>query len=67
MFRACELAVVNKIDLLEHVDVDLGRLLANLQSAHPGIEHLLTSARTGEGVEAVRERLLAPARERVAA
>ena len=58
MFRACELAIVNKIDLLEHVDADLERLLANLQSVHPGIEHLLTSARTGEGVEALRERLL---------
>ena len=58
MFRACELAIVNKIDLLDHVDADLERLLANLQSVHPGIEHLLTSARTGEGVEALRERLL---------
>jgi hydrogenase nickel incorporation protein HypB len=41
MFRACELAVVNKMDLLPHVDVDLDRLLANLQTVHPGIEHLL--------------------------
>ncbi len=58
MFRACELAVVNKIDLLPHVDVDLERLLANLQAAHPGIEHLLTSARTGEGCEGLRDWLL---------
>jgi hydrogenase nickel incorporation protein HypB len=62
MFRACELAVVNKIDLLEHVDVDLDRLLANLQTAHPGIEHLLTSARTGAGVDALRDWLLAQVR-----
>jgi hydrogenase nickel incorporation protein HypB len=58
MFRACELAVVNKIDLLPHVDVDLQQLLANLQTVHPGIEHLLTSARTGEGVDAVRDWLI---------
>jgi hydrogenase nickel incorporation protein HypB len=58
MFRACELAVVNKIDLLPHVDVDLEQLLANLQTVHPGIEHLLTSARTGEGVDAVRDWLI---------
>src|SRR5436309_16006506 len=58
MFRACELAIVNKIDLLAHVDVDLDRLLANLQSVHPGIGHLLTSARTGEGVDAMRDWLL---------
>jgi hydrogenase nickel incorporation protein HypB len=58
MFRACELAIVNKIDLLEHTDVDLDRLLANLQTVHPGIEHQLTSARTGEGVEAFRDWLI---------
>jgi hydrogenase nickel incorporation protein HypB len=55
MFRACELAVVNKLDLLPYLDVDLDELLANLQAVHPGIEHLLTSARTGKGVEAFRD------------
>jgi hydrogenase nickel incorporation protein HypB len=59
MFRACELAVVNKIDLLEHTDVDLDKLLANLQTVHPGIEHILCSARTGEGVGALRDWLIA--------
>jgi hydrogenase nickel incorporation protein HypB len=67
MFRACELAVVNKIDLLPHVDVELDGLLYNLQVVHPGIEHLLTSARTGEGVEAFRDWLVSRVKERVAA
>jgi hydrogenase nickel incorporation protein HypB len=67
MFRACELAVVNKIDLLEHVDVNLDTLLHNLQAVHPGIEHLLTSARTGEGVDAFREWLLERVRARAVA
>ena len=67
MFRACELAVVNKIDLLEHTDVDLDALLGNLQAVHPGIEHLLTSARTGEGVEGLRDWLLGQVRTRAAA
>jgi hydrogenase nickel incorporation protein HypB len=58
MFRACELAVVNKIDLLPHVDVELETLLYNLQVVHPGMEHLLTSARTGEGVNALRDWLM---------
>lgn len=51
MFRACELVLVNKIDLLPHLDVDLGRLLANLDIVHPGVERLLLSAKTGEGVD----------------
>jgi hydrogenase nickel incorporation protein HypB len=54
MFRACELVIVNKLDLLPHVDFDLDRFLYNLESVHPGVEHLLVSARTGEGVDQLR-------------
>lgn len=59
MFRACELVVINKIDLLEHLDFDLDRFVTNLEQVHPGVEYLLTSARTGEGVDALRDRLVA--------
>ena len=59
MFRACELVVVNKIDLLAHLEFDLERFLANVDTVHPGVEHMLVSARTGEGVEAWREWLAA--------
>ena len=63
MFRACELVVVNKVDLLPHLDFDLDRFLANLDAVHPGVEHTLVSARTGEGIDAWREWLSAlPAR-----
>ena len=51
MFRACELVIVNKIDLLPHLDVDLNKLLDNIQAAHPGVACMLVSARTGEGVD----------------
>jgi hydrogenase nickel incorporation protein HypB len=51
MFRACELVLVNKIDLLEHLDFDLDKLLYNLEAVHPGVEHILVSARTGEGLD----------------
>src|ERR687889_2310456 len=37
MFRACELVVINKVDLLEHLDIDVERLLANVQAVHPGV------------------------------
>ena len=57
MFRACELVLVNKIDLLAHLSFDLDRLLANLEAVHPGVERMLVSARTGEGVEAFRDYL----------
>jgi hydrogenase nickel incorporation protein HypB len=59
MFRACELVVLNKVDLLEHVDFDVDRFLYHLDAVHPGVERLLVSARTGEGIDALRDRLAA--------
>src|ERR671933_717106 len=58
MFRTCELVLVNKIDLLEHLDFDLDRLLYNLDAVHPGVARMLVSARTGEGVDAWRDWLV---------
>jgi hydrogenase nickel incorporation protein HypB len=51
MFRACELVVVNKIDLLPHLDYDLELFLHHLDTVHPGVPRMLVSAKTGEGVE----------------
>jgi hydrogenase nickel incorporation protein HypB len=58
MFRACELVIVNKIDLLPHLDFDLDRYLSNLEAVHPGVETLLASAKTGEGIDQLRDWLL---------
>jgi hydrogenase nickel incorporation protein HypB len=51
MFRTCELVVVNKIDLLSHLEFDLDKLLGNLKAVNPDAETILASARTGEGTE----------------
>jgi hydrogenase nickel incorporation protein HypB len=59
MFRACELVLINKIDLLEHLDFDLDRFIYHLDAVHPGVERMLVSARTGAGLEAWREWLAA--------
>ncbi|HYI99848.1 MAG TPA: hydrogenase nickel incorporation protein HypB, partial [Thermoleophilaceae bacterium] len=66
MFRACELVVVNKIDLLPHVDFSVERFLANVRQVNPGAEHMLVSARTGEGVAAFRDWLVGVAQREVA-
>jgi hydrogenase nickel incorporation protein HypB len=55
MFRACELVVINKIDLLEHLEFDLDLFMHHLDAVHPGVERMLVSARTGEGVDAFRD------------
>ena len=59
-FRACGLVVINKLDLLPHVDFDMDRYPHQLDSARPDVERLQVSARAG----AVREWL---AREGAAA
>ena len=58
MFRTCELVLINKIDLLPHLDFDLDRLLYNIDQVHPDVERLVVSARTGEGIAAWRDWLV---------
>jgi len=57
MFRACELVVLNKVDLVAHVDFDVDRFMYHLDAVHPGVERMQVSERTGEGIDALRERL----------
>jgi hydrogenase nickel incorporation protein HypB len=51
MFRSADLVLVNKMDLLEHLDFDLEQFLGNLDAVNRGVEYILMSARTGRGVE----------------
>jgi hydrogenase nickel incorporation protein HypB len=55
MFRTCELVVINKVDLLPHLEFDLDRLLYNLDAVNPGVRRMLVSARTGENVDEFRD------------
>ncbi len=55
MFRTCELVIVNKLDLMPHIDFDLDKLLYNIDAVHPGVQTMLVSARNGGGVAAVGE------------
>jgi hydrogenase nickel incorporation protein HypB len=58
MFRACELVIVNKIDLLPHLDFDVDKLLHHIEAVHPGVEVMLVSARTGAGIDELRHWLV---------
>jgi hydrogenase nickel incorporation protein HypB len=51
MFRAAEVVVVNKVDLLPHLDFDLDRFLSNLRSVNPNAHVIEASARTGQGID----------------
>ena len=51
MFRAVDVVVVNKVDLLPHLDVDLDRFRENVRAVNPTARLMMTSAKTGQGVD----------------
>lgn len=52
MFAAASLMLLNKVDLLPHVDFDVERCIANARRVNPAIEVLQVSATRGTGMEA---------------
>jgi hydrogenase nickel incorporation protein HypB len=50
MFRAAQLMIVNKLDLLPYVDFDVDAAIAHARQINPTIEAIGVSARTGEGM-----------------
>jgi hydrogenase nickel incorporation protein HypB len=50
MFRAASLVVLNKLDLLPHLDFDLASAAENLKQVNPTAPVLQLSARTGQGI-----------------
>jgi hydrogenase nickel incorporation protein HypB len=52
MFRAARLMVLNKIDLLPHVEFDTERASSHARQVNPDIVILTLSARTGQGLDA---------------
>ncbi|WP_250291370.1 hydrogenase nickel incorporation protein HypB [Frankia sp. CiP1_Cm_nod1] len=60
MFRSADLVLINKVDLLPHLDVDLELFRRNLADVSPGVATLEISARTGAGLGAWCDWLRAP-------
>ena len=52
MFRAASVMLLNKIDLLPHLDFDVDATIANARAVNPDIVVLRVSARTGEEMDA---------------
>jgi hydrogenase nickel incorporation protein HypB len=52
MFQQSRYAVINKVDLLPYVPFDVDRAKACALETNPDLEFFLTSALTGEGLEA---------------
>ena len=51
LFRTANLVILNKIDLLPHVDFDVDLFRDRVQKLQPGVPILDVSCRTGQGVD----------------
>ncbi|HSV71456.1 MAG TPA: hydrogenase nickel incorporation protein HypB [Methylibium sp.] len=58
MFAAAGLMLLNKIDLLPHLDFDVARCIEYARRVNPGIAVMLVSAKTGQGLDAWLDWLL---------
>lgn len=52
MFRHCDALLLNKIDLLPHLEYDTQAVLHSIAHIHPGMPVFQISAKTGQGLEA---------------
>lgn len=52
MFRAVDVVLLNKIDLVPHLDADVDTYIARVRAVNPSAAVLPISARTGEGMTA---------------
>ena len=59
MFSICDIVVVNKIDVAPYFDFDMERCRANVRMRNPRSQVLPICAKTGEGVDAFAQWLLA--------
>ncbi len=58
MYRTCDLLAVTKTDVEPFFDFDRDRLVRNARARNPDIDILFLSAKTGDGIPALAERIL---------
>jgi urease accessory protein len=54
----CDLLIINKTDLVPYVGVDIDRMVREAREVREDRPLLLTNCRTGEGVDAVMDKIL---------
>ncbi|MBN2158511.1 MAG: hydrogenase nickel incorporation protein HypB [Spirochaetes bacterium] len=59
MFNTSDTLVLNKIDLLPHLDYSMDELMANIKNVNPKIEVFQVSAKTGEGMDSLVQHISA--------
>lgn len=59
LFNTSDLAVITKVDLADAVEFDRGAAIANIEQVRPGMRVLEVATKTGVGIDAWIEALLA--------
>ena len=62
MFSVCDVVVINKTDVVPYFDFDMEKCRENIRMRNPRAQVIPICARTGEGVEAFADWLLAEVR-----
>ena len=62
MFSVCDVVVINKTDVLPYFDFDMEKCRENIRMRNPRAQVIPICARTGEGIEAFANWLLAEVR-----
>ena len=55
LFKMSDVAVINKIDLIDVIDVDIEEMVSDAKSINPNIKVITTSALTGENISQLIE------------
>ena len=58
LFKFSDIAVINKIDLMDVMDVDVNEMIRDAKEINPNIKILTTSASTGENISELIELLI---------
>ena len=55
MFRVCDTAIINKVDLLPYLDIDINKLEKNITQVNPQIHLMNCSAKTGKNMPEIAQ------------
>jgi hydrogenase nickel incorporation protein HypB len=55
LFKMSEIAIINKIDIQERLNTDIDKMVSDAKNINPDINVVLTSAKTGEGIDKLME------------
>ena len=58
LFKMSDIAVINKIDLMDVIDIDLDEMISDAKEINPNLEVIPTSAQSGENISTLINLLL---------